>query len=59
MDKLSYEDWRATHAASMTDEAVNSLREFHGLDANVEFEKMLRSDYEFYINDEVDRQTTK
>lgn len=51
-EKLSYEDWRERYvgSVSISDEARNSLKEFHNIDADEEVEQALRKEYDFYFN---------
>jgi len=53
-EKLTYEEWRLKHTAIVTDEVRKGLKEFHNIDADSEIESLMRKEYEFYLNGEVE-----
>jgi hypothetical protein len=54
MTNLSYDEWRAKHKVSITDNAIEGLKIFHGLDAAEEVEKLMRLEYETYLLEKED-----
>lgn len=51
MNKLSYEEWRKKNPTTITNDAIKSLKIFHGLDAVEEVEEMMRREYELYCKE--------
>lgn len=54
MTKLSYDKWRAKHHITITDNAIEGLKKFHGLDAMEEVEKLMKREYEIYLLEKED-----
>jgi len=50
MDKLSYEDWRAKIAVTVSDEVVSDMERLNRFDVLEEIEKIMQSDYQLYLN---------
>lgn len=50
-EKLSYEDWLERNFGTVTisEEARQSLKELHDIDADSEVESAIRKEYEFYL----------
>lgn len=51
MTKLTYEEWRKKNPTTITDNAIEGLKMFHGLDAVKEVEEMMRREYELYCKE--------
>ena len=49
-EKLNYEEWCKEYMSPITDEMVDTLQQFHNIDAKKEIEEARRKEYEFYIN---------
>ena len=51
MTKLSYDEWRSKHHVTITDNAIEGLKKFHGLDAVEEVEKLMTQEYKTYLSE--------
>lgn len=52
-NKLTYEEWRSKMRIEVSDDANNTLKELHGIDAREEIESALKRMYEEkYLTDQ-------
>ncbi len=51
-DKLTFEQWKDDIDISVSPEAIESLRLYHGVDGNKEVDIMLRSMYNNYLQED-------
>lgn len=48
---LSFEDWKASQHIKVSKEAIEVLKEYHGVDGNKEVDIMLRALYNKYLEE--------
>ena len=48
---LTFEEWKGSIAPSFNDEYIKSFKRLHELDYKEEFENMLRTEYQNYVDD--------
>jgi hypothetical protein len=55
-EKLSYEEWRERTFGKVTiaEGVREDLMKFHNIDAVTEIENVIRKEYEFYLNGEIE-----
>lgn len=47
---LSFEEWKGNQAPGWSDESMKSLERLHGIDAQKQFDDMLKSEYQEYLS---------
>lgn len=52
LDKLTYEQWKDDIDISVSPEAIEALRVYHGVDGNKEVDIMLQSMYNNYLQED-------
>jgi uncharacterized protein YijF (DUF1287 family) len=51
MSKLTYEEWKTQNPTTIADGVIESLKMFHGVDAEKEVEELMRQEYEVYCKE--------
>lgn len=50
--KLTFEQWKGNYTISVSPEAIDALRIYHGVDGNKEVDIMLQSMYNTYLQED-------
>lgn len=51
MIKLSYEEWKTQNPIVIPDNVIETLKMFHGVDAEKEVEELIKQEYELYCKE--------
>jgi hypothetical protein len=46
---LTFDQWKSQYHPKLTQEAIYDLKRFHGIDAEVEVEKISKQEYDLYL----------
>lgn len=52
--KLTYEQWKDNQNVSVSQDAIDALKLYHGIDGNKEVDIMLQSMYNNYLQEDKD-----
>lgn len=50
MEKLSYEKWRQVYTVKIDHQMIEDLSNFHDIDADEEIEKIMKQEYQWYLD---------
>ena len=57
IDKLTFEKWKDAQNVTISQESINALREYHGIDGNEQVDIMLQGMYNDYLQEDNDMTT--
>jgi hypothetical protein len=49
--KLTYEEWKTQNPIVIPDNVIETLKMFHGVDAEKEIEELIKQEYELYCKE--------